>query len=146
MRILHCFTLLYIALCLTCCAGKPPNVEIGFTDQLGQANFHYLIQGTDFKVDNSGQHNYTLHGMNLTYDQMIHLFFYMSPWAWGDMKNFFLNYCHQKQNTCNYPEAVAKIAAQEEQIKANMSDDVREKFEEIMRQKQRELNSMLVLQ
>jgi hypothetical protein len=97
------------------CAGKPPNDEIGFTDAPGRANFTYLVQGTDFVVDNQG-HNYTLHGQNLSYDQMRDLFFYVSPWTLADIKTFFLNYCHKNPGVCVYDSLLKKINEVEARI------------------------------
>lgn len=127
---------------LTGCANKPPNIDLGFTDKKDQANFTYTIQGKDFKVDNAG-HNYTLHGQNLTYDQMRDLFFYMSPWAWGDMKNFLLNYCHQNPSACTYEDVAAKFIEIENRIKAQMQPETKSQFENILEGKQIELKEQI---
>lgn len=127
--------LLLLCIFLVGCAGKPPNDEIGFTDGPAHANFTYMVTGTDFSVDNVG-HNYTLHGQNLNYDQMRALFFYVSPWTWADMKQFFLNYCHANPNVCDYAKVQKRFTVVEDAAKAKMSPDNRAIFESILAEKQ----------
>ena len=81
----------------------PPNVAIGFSDALEHANFHPLMTGADFQVDMQG-HNYTQNGQNLNYDQMRNLFFYISPWDYVLIKNFILQYCHDRPDICTYSQ------------------------------------------
>jgi len=83
------------------CSLKPPNDPICYVDAPMEANCTFMVDGTDFKVDDSG-HNYTLNGHNWNYDQIVQNFLLVPPETYGDIKTFFLNYCHDNPNVCDY--------------------------------------------
>lgn len=91
---------------LSGCAIKPPNDPICFTDAPKHANCAYMVTGNDFQVDNSGN-NFTDHGRNWNYDQLIKNSLILPPDTWGDLKTFLLEYCQQNQNVCTYDQAKA---------------------------------------
>ena len=65
--------------------------------------------GNDFRVDNTGKNNYTQDGHNWTFDQLVAHSLIKPPETYGEIKKFFLNYCHANANLCSYSTAVAQF-------------------------------------
>jgi len=93
------------------CAQVPPNDPVCFPDAPAHANCTYMVENTqpDFPVDNTGD-SYTVQGDNWTYDQLVQNTLWVSPQTYGDIKDFFLNYCQQNSGVCNYTQAQAAFA------------------------------------
>ena len=116
------------------CASKPPNDVVCFVDADQEANCTYMVQGTDFKVDNAG-HNYILGGHNYSFDKIERLFFLVPPETYADIKNFFIVYCNQNPGVCTYQTVMDNAYKIESRLKQNMTEDQKIQFEQILRQK-----------
>lgn len=93
---------------LVACTLQPPNKSICYTDGPSHANCAFLVQGNDFSVDNQG-HNFTQDGRNWNYTELLLNSLILPPDTAAAEKQFFLNFCHQNPNDCNYSQALERF-------------------------------------
>ena len=129
---------LLFALFLIGCAGKPPNDPVCFRDSISSANCTFMVAGNDFSVNDAGK-NYTLQGHNWTYDQLWQHSLWLPPETYGDIKQFFLNYCHQNKNVCKYADLNQRFTSFEQKMKSAMTRADQEYLEKILLEKEQEL-------
>lgn len=120
------FFLLVLLLVSGCGSSyTPPNEDACVRDSEAGAPVHehctYTIQGNDFQIglDSNGSgtyYNYTLWGQNITADQYDQDAIRFSPWAYSDMRQNWLTYCHSNASDCTYSTAVQMTTAFEESL------------------------------